>query len=105
MQSVLGVSNIFIASKGSMNRRPTKVTDYENKIDCNRFLKDMSTKYPYIQRITLVINNLNVHSPGLLCLAFSLEQGQGLYTPTWRPAKHVGNRTQCVDLSISELLY
>lgn len=74
-----GVCNIFMASEPLAGRRMTKVTACKTKVDWAQFLQDIAERYPDAQRITLVMDNLNTHSPGALYQAFPPDQAKALW--------------------------
>ena len=74
-----GVCNIFMASEPLAGRRLTKVTERRTKADWAVFLQDIAASYPEAARITLVMDNLNTHTPGSLYEAFTPEQAKALW--------------------------
>lgn len=46
--------------------RLTKVTEHRAKTDWAHFIEDIANSYPQVQRITLVMDNLNTHTPAWL---------------------------------------
>jgi len=74
-----GVCNVFMASEPLAGTRITKVTEYKTKVDWARFLQDIAERYQDAERITLVMDNLNTHSPGALYQAFSPDQAKALW--------------------------
>ena len=49
-------------------RRMTKVTARRTNADWAHFLNDFAERYPDAKRVTLVMDNLNIHRPGALYL-------------------------------------
>ena len=82
-----GVCNIFMACEPLIGKRMVKVTERKTKRDWAQFVDDISVLYPNAERITLVMDNLNTHSPGALYEAFSPEKPKAcgivsiLFTP------------------------
>ena len=74
-----GVCNIFMACEPLIGKRMVKVTDRKTKRDWAQFVDDISVLYPNAERITLVMDNLNTHSPGALYEAFSPEKAKSLW--------------------------
>jgi len=74
-----GVCNVFMASEPLAVRRLTKVTVRRTKADWAVFVQDIAESYPDAERITLVMDNLNTHSPGSLYEAFTPEQAKALW--------------------------
>ena len=60
-------------------QRLTKVTERRTKADWALFVKDIAESYPDAERITLVMDNLNTHTPGSLYEAFAPEQAKALW--------------------------
>lgn len=75
----LGVCNVFMACEPLAGRRMTKVTERKTKVDWAHFLDDIAAKYPAAKRITLVMDNLNTHSPASLYEAFPPERAKALW--------------------------
>lgn len=75
----LGVCNVFMACEPLAGRRMTKVTERKTKVDWAHFLDDIAAKYPTAKRITLVMDNLNTHSPASLYEAFPPERAKALW--------------------------
>jgi hypothetical protein len=74
-----GVCNVFMASEPLAGQRLTKVTERRTKADWALFVKDIAESYPDAERITLVMDNLNTHTPGSLYEAFAPEQAKALW--------------------------
>lgn len=75
----LGVCNVFMACEPLAGTRLTKVTDRKTKLDWARFVDDIANDYPEAQRITLVMDNLNTHTPAALYEAFSPQKAKALW--------------------------
>lgn len=83
-----GVCNIFMAIEPLAGKRLTRVTEYRTRTDWALFLEEIAAHYTYAEKITLVMDNLNTHSPGSLYEAFSpvkakelWERFEFIYTP------------------------
>ncbi len=66
-----GVSNLFMFFAPLLNWRHVKVTDHRTAVDwahCMRELVDVH--FPEAERITVVLDNLNTHTPAALYAAF-----------------------------------
>lgn len=66
-----GVSNLFMIFEPLQGKRHVKVTDRRTKIDwaeCMKFIVD--ELYPKALRVTVVMDNLNTHSPSSLYASF-----------------------------------
>lgn len=111
-----GVCNVFMASEPLAGTRMTKVTGYKTKVDWAQFLQDIAERYRDAQKITLVMDNLNTHSPGALYQAFPPEQAKALwdrfefvYTPkhgSWLNVAEIELNVligQCLDRRIGSM--
>ncbi len=111
-----GVCNVFMASEPLAGRRMTKVTERKTKRDWAHFVHDIAQCHPQAKRITLVMDNLNTHSPGALYEAFSPEQAHALwerfefvYTPkhgSWLNVAEIELNvmiSQCLDRRIASM--
>lgn len=74
-----GVCNVFMATEPLAGQRMTKVTARKTKLDWARFIRDLAQRYAHAEKITLVMDNLNTHSPGALYEAFPPEQAKALW--------------------------
>lgn len=66
-----GVSNLFMIFEPLQGKRWVKVTERRTKIDwaeCMKFIVD--ELYPDVSRITIVMDNLNTHTPASLYSCF-----------------------------------
>ena len=61
-----GVCNIFMANEPLIGKRLVKITERKTKIDWAYFLEDIAKLYSDAEKITLVMDNLNTHTPGSL---------------------------------------
>lgn len=75
----LGVCNVFMACEPLAGRRMTQVTERRTKTDWAHFVEDIATSYPDAQRITLVMDNLNTHTPGSLYETFPPDKAKALW--------------------------
>jgi hypothetical protein len=111
-----GVCNVFMASEPLAGTRMTKVTERKTKVDWARFLQDIAGRYRDAQKITLVMDNLNTHSPGALYETFPPEQAKALwdrfefvYTPkhgSWLNVAEIELNVmigQCLDRRIDSM--
>lgn len=55
-----------MASEPLAGRRVSKVTERRTKADGALFVQDIAANYLDAERITLVMDNLNTHTPGSL---------------------------------------
>ncbi len=65
-----GVCNIFMALEPLAGKRFVKVTERRTKQDWAIFLEDIASLYTHTEKITLVMDNLNIHSTGSLYETF-----------------------------------
>jgi DDE superfamily endonuclease len=75
----LGVCNVFMACEPLAGTRLTKVTERKTKLDWAQFVDDIAKQYPEAQRITLVMDNLNTHTPAALYEAFAPQKAKALW--------------------------
>ena len=67
-----GVSNLFLWCEPLGNRRHVEVTDRRTKADWAHVVKDLvDVHYPDAERVVLVMDNLNTHTPAALYEAFA----------------------------------
>ena len=74
-----GVCNVFMACEPLAGKRLVKITERKTKIDWALFLEDISTRYKDAQKITLVMDNYNTHTPGSLYEAFPPVKAKSLW--------------------------
>jgi hypothetical protein len=66
-----GTANIFIAFEPLIGQRMTKVTEQRTKIDWAHFIQELIDQhYPHVEKIRLVMDNLNTHTKAALYEAF-----------------------------------
>ena len=105
-----------MASEPLAGTRMTKVTERKTKVDWAQFLQDIAERYQTAQRITLVMDNLNTHSPGALYEAFPPDKAKALwdrfefvYTPkhgSWLNVAEIELNvmiSQCLDRRIGSM--
>ena len=112
-----GVANIFMVNEPLRGKRYVKVTERKTKTDWAQLIKEVAdSHYPYVEKIRLVMDNLNTHKPASLYEAFPPEEAKRLwdrfefiYTPkhgSWLNMAeielHVLNR-QCLNRRIGDL--
>jgi len=66
-----GVCNIFMAAEPLAGKRLVEVLPSKTKSDWARFIKSIAEHYPAADLITLVMDNLNTHTPGALYEVFA----------------------------------
>ena len=75
----LGVCNVFMACEPLAGRRITQVTERKTKTDWAYFIDDIAKNYPEAERITLVMDNLNTHTPASLYETFAPDKAKALW--------------------------
>jgi hypothetical protein len=66
-----GVLNLFMVCEPLAGKRWVTVTERRTKLDWARLIRELvDERYPDAERIVLVMDNLNTHSPGSLYEAF-----------------------------------
>lgn len=84
-----GVVNLFLFCEPLHGQRWVTVTERRTKVDWAHQIKDLvDVRYPEAERIVLVMDNLNTHTPGALYAAFPAAEAKRLadtleihYTP------------------------
>lgn len=74
-----GTCNIFLASQPLAGKRLIKITERKTKKDWASFIEDIANEYHYVEKIILVMDNLNTHKPGSLYEMFSPEKAKRLW--------------------------
>ena len=74
-----GVCNMFMASEPLADRRLSKATERRTKRDWALLVKNIAASYLDAERITLVMDNRNAHTPGALYEVFTPEQAKALW--------------------------
>lgn len=106
-----GTANIFIGFEPLRGTRFTDVTEHRTRVDWARWVKDLvDVRYPDVELIVLVLDNLNVHSIASLYEAFPPAEAKRLamklelhYTPkhgSWLNMAEIEAsvlRRQCLD--------
>ena len=75
----LGVCNIFISYEPLAGNRMAKITERRTKSDWAYFLEEIAAKYENVTKITLVMDNLNTHTPGSLYETFKPDKAKALW--------------------------
>lgn len=74
-----GTCNVFLASEPLAGKRMVKITDQRTKQDWAEFVQDISEQYSSADRITLVMDNPNTHTPGSLYDTFPPEVAKTIW--------------------------
>ena len=74
-----GTANVFMAVEPLAGKRTVKVADRRTKIDWAHFVQFLlTTVYPEVAKVVLVMDNLNTHSVGSLYEAFDPARARAL---------------------------
>lgn len=74
-----GTCNIFMANEPLAGTRMVEVTERKTKVDWALFVEKIASRYEYAEKIILVMDNLNTHTPGSLYEAFTAEKAKELW--------------------------
>jgi len=75
-----GTRNIFIACEPLRGWRETKVTERRTKQDWAHFVRELvDVHYPDVERMVLVMDNLNTHRPASLYEAFDPAEAKRIW--------------------------
>jgi len=74
-----GVCNIFMSNEPLSGKRYAKVTETKKKEDWALFVKEIASKYPDAEKITLVMDNYETHKPGSLYNTFPANEAKNLW--------------------------
>jgi len=74
-----GVCNIFLACKPLAGKRMVRITEKRAKSDWAYFIEEITRKYKEAQKIIIIMDNLNTHTPGSLYEAFSPQKAKELW--------------------------
>jgi hypothetical protein len=74
-----GVANVFMFMEPLAGRRWVDITEHRTKVDWAHQIEELvDERYPQAERIVLVMDNLNTHSPASLYEAFDPEKARRL---------------------------
>lgn len=73
-----GTCSIFIANEPLKGKRIVSIKERRTKNDWSDFTKTISETYPEAEKITLVMDNLNTHSPGSWYETYSANEAKKL---------------------------
>jgi hypothetical protein len=74
-----GVCNLFMAVEPLAGKRFVRVTERKTRQDWASFLETIAANYEYAEKITLVMDNLNTHSPGSFYETFPPVKAKALW--------------------------
>jgi hypothetical protein len=74
-----GTVNLFIATEPLAGRRVLAVTERRTRVDWAHFVRDLiDVEYPDAEKVVLVMDQLNTHTPASLYAAFPAEEARRL---------------------------
>lgn len=84
-----GVANVFMFMEPLAGKRWVDITEHRTKVDWAHQIREMvDVRYPGAEKVVLVMDNLNTHTPASLYEAFSPEEARRIadkleihYTP------------------------
>ena len=74
-----GMCNIFLACEPLAGKRMVTITERKTKQDWAYFLQEMVGQYKSADKITLVMDNLNTHTPGSFYETFPPDRAKELW--------------------------
>ena len=74
-----GVCNVFMACEPLAGKRMVKITERKTKVDWAYFLEEIAAQYKSAEKITLVMDNLNTHTPGSFYETFPPDKAKALW--------------------------
>ena len=74
-----GIYNVFMSCEPLAGKRMVTVTERKTKQDWAYFIEKIAVKYKDAEKITLVMDNLNTHTPGALYETFPPEKAKALW--------------------------
>ena len=74
-----GVCNVFMACEPLAGKRMVRITERKTKIDWACFLEEIADQYKEAEKITLVMDNLNTHTPGSFYETFQPDRAKALW--------------------------
>lgn len=74
-----GVCNLFMSVEPLAGKRRTRVTERRTRKDWAKFVKEIAEEYSDAERITLVMDNLNTHTPGSFYETFAPKEAKRLW--------------------------
>jgi hypothetical protein len=74
-----GVCNIFMACEPLAGKRMVKITERKTRTDWACFIEEIADNYESAKKITLVMDNLNTHTPGSFYETFAPDKAKALW--------------------------
>ena len=100
-----GVANLFLVTEPLRGWRHVAVTDQRTAVDFARVIRDLvDVRYPEAERIVLVLDNLNTHTPAALYAAFPPEEAHRLNAKLeWHHTPKHGSWLNMAEIEFSVL--
>jgi hypothetical protein len=100
-----GVANVFMVCEPLAGRRWVTVTEHRTKRDWAHLIKTLvDERYPGAERIVLVQDNLNTHTPAALYEAFAPDEARRLVeTIEWHYTPKHGSWLNMAEIELSAL--
>lgn len=100
-----GTANIFIMAEPLAGKRWVRVTDRRTKADFAEQLRIMvDERYPEVEVIVLVVDNLNTHGPWVLYEAFPPEEAERIASRIeWHYTPEHGSWLNMAEIELSVL--
>ena len=100
-----GVANLFMLSEPLRGWRHVTVTDQRTGTDCAHILKELvEVHYPDAERIVLVTDNLNTHTPAVLYATFPPEEAHRIASKLeWHYTPKHGSWLDMAEIELSVL--
>lgn len=104
-----GTSSIFVFTEPLGGIRHISVREQRKAVDWAKEIKYMVDRmYPDVERIILVMDNLNIRAISSLYKRFPAPEARRIvrrleihYPPSWQLARHGRNRIECHDQAVS----
>jgi hypothetical protein len=100
-----GTCNLFLWVEALVGRRNVTVTQRRTAVDFAEQVRDLVDKhYPHVEKIILVLDNLNTHHPGALYERFSPEEAARLNSKIeWHYTPEHGSWLNMAEIELSVL--
>jgi hypothetical protein len=100
-----GTANLFVSFCPEQARRQVEVTERRTAVDFAHFLRGLvDEQFPDAERIRLVVDNLNTHSPASVYKAFAPEEARRVISKLeWHYTPAHGSWLNQVEIEISIL--
>jgi hypothetical protein len=100
-----GVANLFLVTEPLRGWRHVTVTDQRTAVDFAHVIRDLvDVRYPDAERIVLVLDNLNTHTPAALYAAFPPQEAHRLNAKLeWHHTPKHGSWLNMAEIEFSVL--